>query len=175
VKFNENFGLFQRKLPLDLGTSKFEEMLFSGAIVDGRRGGLIIGKRFSEGGIPIIFQRGREFLVHSFVQHHEFILNRVASVRNLTRLKAINAGLTLNEEVPPQAASPELSHLLITSAEPCDKFLWLNWNQCSVGAEYVDRHMAELNQLNDETNPYGYCDVEVFFPRLDLGTEDGIV
>lgn len=174
MRFNERFGL-HRKLPLDLGTIKFEEMLYSGVIVDGRMGGLIVGRTFADGGIPVICQRGKEFLIHSFTQGHEFVLNRVASPRNLTRLKAINSGLTANEELPPDAEHPEVNHLIITIAEPCDKFLWLNWNQTVVGSDYVDRHMSELNAMNRETNPYGFCDTEVFFPRLDEGTEDGVV
>ncbi|MEO7413592.1 MAG: hypothetical protein ABIZ81_09560 [Opitutaceae bacterium] len=175
MKFNESFGLFQRKLPVDLGTTMFEQMLFDGSVIDGRAGGLIIGRKFSEGGVPIVFQRGREFMIHSFTEHGEFILNRVAATRNLSRIKAINAGLSGDEDTPEPRVIPEVSRLILTAAEPCDKFLWLNWSQMAIAAQYVDRHVAELNEMNDETNPYGFCDVETYFPRLDLGTEDGIV
>ena len=58
MKFNEAFGLYQRKLPIDLGEAKFEEMLYTGVITDGRGGGLLFGRPYSEGGIPVIFQRG---------------------------------------------------------------------------------------------------------------------
>ena len=175
MKFNEAFGLFQRKLPVDLGTAMFEQMLWDGVIVDGRAGGIVIGKSFEQGGVPIIFQRGREFLIHSFTQNGEFILNRVASTRNLERIKAINAGMAR----PPVSTEGEgmsvISRLIITEGEPCDRFLWLNWSQVAVTSDHVEQHLVELDAMNSETNPYSYCDAEMYFPRLDLGTEDGIV
>lgn len=175
MKSNLTYGLNNR-LPLTLSPDFFHALFLTGVVVDGRAGGLILGRTFSQGGIYIIHQRGEDFVVHGSTENGEFVMNKAASVRNLTRLQKINAGLTKTEEAPPiEESILRLSHLIVTHAEPNDKFLWLNWHQTIVGKEQSKKHLAELVDLNEEYNPFAICDSNIYFPSDEPGTEDGII
>jgi len=173
MRANHRFDLFQRALPVDLGTTKFEQMLLEGVIIDGRAGGVLIGRTLENGGISLIRQRGTELLLHDPVESFGFILNPAASTRNLNRVKAILSG-TAEATMPPDVI-PNVTRVIYTKAEPNDKFVWVHWSQTFISAAQTERHYDELTQMNDEANPFAYCDRELHFPRLDMGTEDGVV
>lgn len=174
MKSNLLGGLNYQKFPLTLGASVFHNLVLQGIVTDGRAGGAILGRTYSEGGIYVVQQRGCDFLVHACVEGGEFVLNKDASCRNLARLKAMNSGLTMNEVVTPAAGALPVTHFIITSSEPDDKLLWLNWNQVVVASAPATKHFDELIDMNERANPFLMCDFADVFPSLD-GTEDGIL
>ncbi len=174
MKANLPIGLNERPFPLTLSPAAFHLLLMQGVVVDGRGGGVILGRGYEEGGIYVVHQRGEDFFIHACVQGGEFVLNKDASCINLRRLVKMNAGLTLNESVPEEDPQAIVKQFIITHGEPDDKLLWLNWNQVVVASEPAEMHMAELVAMNEAANPYMVCNFRDLFPPDD-GTEDGIV
>ncbi len=50
MKSNLPSGLFERPFPLTLTPSAFHLLLLQGVVVDGRAGGLILGRHYDAGG-----------------------------------------------------------------------------------------------------------------------------
>lgn len=175
MKSNLPSGLNQRTFPLQLPPVTFWNLVNQGVVVDGRAGGVILGSSYEEGGITVVCQRGYDFFVHALVEGGEFLLNRDASCRHLARINAMNAGLTLHEEVTPVVPCDDLNALIFTQAEPHNKLLWVNWNQASVMRAATQKHLDELLDMNVQQNPFLRCDLDDLFPSEMGGTEDGIV
>ncbi|HVS51949.1 MAG TPA: hypothetical protein VHD62_06290 [Opitutaceae bacterium] len=174
MKSNLPSGLNYRTFPLTLSASAFHNLILQGVVVDGRAGGLILGRSYEEGGITVITQRGADFFIHSCVEGGEFILNKDASCRNLARLRDMNVGRTAAEVVNDANDLTEVSQFVITNGAPDDRMLWISWNQVVVAKTPSLKHLSELIRLNQTENPFMRCDLNELFPAAD-GTTDGVV
>lgn len=151
--------------PLVLSPTAFQNLVLMGAVTDGRAGGTVLGRSLTEGGILVVRQRGNEFTISERTQGGVFVLNKLASCRNLKRIKAMNAGLTMAEELPAEPDEP-VGQFLITNARPDDRILWLNWAQAVVAPTPAEKHLGELIRMNEERNPFLSVDHDDLFPDV---------
>lgn len=176
VKTNLPSGLNNRPFPHTISLPAFFNLVLSGAVVDGRAGGLLLGHSYAEDGVAVVCQRGTDFFFHSVAEGGEFIINSDASCRNLRRLAAMEreakstGGTTMVEDPTAQVSS-----LVIATAEPNDRILWLDWNQVVVSGEATKRYLGELVTINQENNPYLHFNLDGSFPPEEPRTADGIV
>jgi hypothetical protein len=162
-------------IPPSLTTHQFTRLVLAGKIVDGRAGGLIFGRTYDEGGVLALFKLGSGYVVQGRIEGGEFAVNWSAATRNLKRLQAMNAGLTIRELTKDleDGDPPEVTQLIITAARPNDRLVYLHWGQVIVNREATAKHIKELTEMNQAPNPYLNCDLREIF-SLD-GTEDGVV
>lgn len=125
---------------------EFARLFVSGWVVDGRDGGLVVGRRHSEGHIVMLqgtATPGRFALV-GLMEGGEYLMSPEATANHLARLHEINS------DNAPCDLSPQLtsdSRILNTRAEPHDKFLIVQ-EQFIVNINSTRRHFAELEELN---------------------------
>lgn len=132
-----------------MSKAELADALLRGWVVDGRQGGLIVGRRHSEGHIVMIqpLENG-DCIFAGLVEGGEYLLSPEATSRHLERLKEINSDTSdcINE--------PSLSRhsrLLSTSAEPHDKLLLIA-HQMIVNINATNRYFQELESLNLKTS-----------------------
>lgn len=104
----------------------FQTMIAAGWVVDGRGGGLVIGRSHDTGDIHIIQEmEDRRFHIPACMEGGEYILNFDAYQANEERVNQINEF----KESHPLITSIELTdktRLLNTQSEPYDKLLWID-------------------------------------------------
>ncbi len=159
--------------PLSLTPAQFTRLVLSGKIVDGRAGGLVFGRSYAEGGIWLVRKLGGTYLLEGLVEGGVFLVNWKAATRNLSRLKAMNAGLAKAEARPADGQPPPLSQVIITSANPDDRMIYAHWAQVVVSREAAVKHIEELAAMNEAPNPYLNCDLSQILDQG--GTADGVV
>jgi hypothetical protein len=151
-------------LPDQISERDFQEMVRKGLVVDGRAGGLILGRDYENGGIYVVMKVGTGYCLHSIVEGGEYALNWEASALNAFRLDQINAGLVEDEE-PPTYDLAGVVRCLTTTANPDDKLLLLHWGQKVISREAASKHIQELMQINSAVNSFTNCDLlKVFRP-----------
>lgn len=174
MKLNENSDPAHRAtVPPTISPHLFARLVRAGKVVDGRAGGLVFGRSFDEGGACAVFKLGSGYVTRGRLEGGEFALNWEAGTQNLKRVQAMNSGLTLREFVTEEDENAPLDQVIITSAQPDDRLVYLHWGQVIVNREATAKHIAELVQMNRWPNPFLTCDWKSIF-RLD-GTEDGVV
>jgi hypothetical protein len=142
--------------PTSISEAQFVKLLNAGVITDGRMGGLVVGRTYDQGGIPVIFKFGCDYVVGMRVEDGEFIMNREASAFNHNRLSVMKSNLAPSE---PKEGPLNNLHLIVTVAEPDDKMIWLDWGATAIPRDIADKHLGELFRLNRERNPYYKCDL----------------
>ena len=159
-------------LPITLSASAFFRLIRQGLVADGRAGGLLLGRDTEHGGITVVRQRGDNFVVtREQAAAGDFVLNPYAStinrppgVEKSSRLGHHEVQMITNCEPRPY----HFVHLIITNASPDDKLLWLTFDQVILKCQYTERHLNELAVLNDQKNPFLFCDLEEAFEPRDL-------
>lgn len=134
-----------------LTPEQFISYFINGWIVDGRDGGLIVGRQHEDGHV-LMFQATHEsgsFEHMGFVEGGEYLMSTHATALHRERLEEINSDkstcdLAINVTTE--------SQLINTRAEPHDKFLIIE-RQFIINPNATKRHFAELEQLN---NPHRY-------------------
>lgn len=176
---NPRFGSDQPKrrdrIPDQIPVEEFQELLMQGKIVDGRCGGMLLGKNPTEGPTRIVFKLGSSYVLHGSATGGCFIINGVAAARNMSRIKAIHAMLTMRETVTPEDAGAECGQLIVTTAYPHDRLLWLDYMSAVIAPEPTQKHMGELQRMNFDPNPYLRCDHYEILGCDFGGSTDGIV
>jgi hypothetical protein len=160
-------------LPDQINAEEFHRLLMAGRIVDGRCGGIILGKMAENGGPRGIFKIGSDYLIQGQFNGGDFVVNKEAAVPNMGRLNAMNQGRT-RKEVITEAGPDEFGMLIVTTANPDDRLLWLDFGQIVVNRDPAQKHLAELLRLNQSVNPYLTLNLHQVF-GCDPGTTDGIV
>ncbi|ATH99544.1 hypothetical protein [Alcaligenes faecalis] len=132
--------------PERFGLDTFYQLFINGWVVDGRAGGLIIGRTHETGHIIMITPNGDPamFETTGLVAGGEYIMSTQASETHFQRLQEINADQSpCDEEI---SVSLE-SRIINTRAEPHDKML-IVLNQFIINAEATKRHFDELEHIN---------------------------
>jgi hypothetical protein len=176
---NSGDRFFQRSnhrshIPTEITSREFTLLLLRGHVVDGRAGGTILGRDAGEGGgSRLIFKIGSHFILQGFACGGNFIVNREASAMHQKRLQMINAGLTMNEKTP-EGQIDEIGQLIVATAWPHDRLIWVDFGQTVITGEPALKHVIELGLINRSPNPRLVFDVYSAF-HCDPGAEDGIV
>lgn len=137
----------------------FARAFVTGWIVDGRDGGLVVGRRHYEGHIAMLQPTGElgSYAFVGFMEGGEYLMSTGATAAHLERLKEINddRGREGDEE-PPRYAN----NIIDTRAEPHDKLLVV-CAQFIINRISTTRHFEELERLNA---PHRYHEAQ-FFPN----------
>lgn len=164
---------YRSGLPDQIGPEEFQRLLMEGRIVDGRMGGMLLGKALGDGPTRAIFKIGSDYLIQGAIEGGSFIMNRDASLNHQKRLKRMNAGLTMKEVVVVDPKD-QCGQLIVCTGWPHDRLLWLEFCQTVVKAAPAMKHVIELERLNMTPNRFLACDhYEIF--KCEPGTADGIV
>lgn len=130
----------------------------NGWVVDGRDGGLVVGRRHSEGHIAMLQPTDKlgAYAFVGFMEGGEYLMSTDATAAHFERLKEINADRGPEETVePPRHAN----NIIDTRAEPHDKLLVI-CKQFIINRNSTLRHFEELERMN---NAYRYHRGQ-FFP-----------
>lgn len=117
-----------------------------GWIVDGRDGGLIVGRRHCEGHIAMLQPTDRlgAYAFVGFMEGGEYLMSTGATAAHFGRLKEINGDRGQDGTVePPRYAN----NIIDTRAEPHDKLLVV-CQQFIINRGSTLRHFEELEQMN---------------------------
>lgn len=136
-----------------------------GFVVDGRAGGLVIGRSHSTGDIYMVWrEEDGSFtvtLVECCLEGGEFIVNASAYLASQERINEINRFKEPQPELNQLELSP-ITKLLNTHAEPNDKLLWIERGQFIVNKHATAKHLKELEELNARDNSFVACDFKCF-------------
>jgi hypothetical protein len=160
-------------VPTQISPREFLRLFAKGYIVDGRMGGMILGKDSGDGPARLIFKVGSTYLLQGFVQGGCFLVNREASALHRQRLVKIATGLTRNEVVP-ESHTDEIGQLIVVTGYPHDRLIWTEFGQMVVNKEPAMKHVIELGRINLSPNQYLMCDYHEIF-GCEPGTPDGCV
>ncbi len=154
-----------------MSQDEFVRSFINGWIVDGRDGGLIVGRRHVEGHI-LMFQGTEqlgEFEHVGFVEGGEYLMSTEATELHFKRLEEINADKSPCES---EITITTESQLINTRAEPHDKFLIIQ-RQFIININATKRNFAELEQLN---RPHRYHRGRILSDEIiEAITEPGFV
>lgn len=136
-------------LPTLITADEFVPLLLAGWIIDGRNGGLIVGRSHADGNIIMIShnESSGDYKLIGLVEGQEFILNRVATAEYFVRLTEINSDQSPCDF---RIETTTESRLIHTTASPHDRFLLVDYRQqYIINANATRRHFAELERLNN--------------------------
>lgn len=132
-----------------LDLDSFARAFVNGWIVDGRNGGLVVGRSHAEG--HIVFLSPGEQLGHYEIQGvmegGEYLMNPLATKKHWRRLNEINACRDAFASVLPLKAR----RIIHTHAEPHDKLVVVH-EQFVVNARATSKYVDELDAMNEESS-----------------------
>lgn len=144
----------------------FHQMLLSGWIVDGRAGGLVVGRSRDEGNIYMIQETGDgRFFIPGHLEGGEYILNHDAYLAEYDRVVEINQN---KEQISDMGPLPINSHIRIinTSANPNDKLLWIDVRgQFIINKISTKAFILELQGINEKHSSYNFCNLDSLIPK----------
>lgn len=143
----------------------FNRLLMNGQIVDGRAGGLLLGRPHTEGGIPVIVRTdGDTFAIKHEAEGGEYLVNWQAYNAAKARFDEINAH---KEDEVIHLITPRVtpnSRLIHTRAAPSDKLLWVDRRgQFIINATATFRFLDEIEELNEKHNGFSRFDISETF------------
>lgn len=135
---------------------QFWQLIQHQKVVDGRGGGLVVGRLHSEGNIYFFKEEHNGFrnLNNHNLQGGEFIINRAATAKYGSRIEQINREVDRDILYGKMVSVSSLlikkdTRILNTHGEP-EKLLWLDHHQ------FIVNHLATLMHYNElvEINSY---------------------
>lgn len=127
---------------------QFAKAFTYGWIVDGRGGGLVLGRKHGEGHIVMI-QPTASFGVFKFIGYMEggeYIMSRAATDAHRQRIEEINRD---SDPCDNEIVFGPTSRIIRTDAEPHDKLLVVD-AQYIINARSTRRHFQELESINGQ-------------------------
>jgi len=139
----------------------FNFLLNLGWIVDGRCGGLVVGRSHAEGHIYMIErQEDGNFFISGNMEGGEYILTNKACELCKERLTEINSNLESKRNESIEIVESQ-KRIINTSSEPTDKFLWIDKNgQFIVNKKSTEKHLLELHQINNLHQPFDNVNID---------------
>ena len=133
----------------------FSYLLNLGWVVDGRCGGLVIGRSHAEGDIYMIErQEDGNFFMSGKVEGGEYILTNKAYRSCKERLTEINSNPSASKNGSIELCENQ-KRTINTSSEPTDKFLWIDANgQFIINKKSTEKHLLELHLINSRYQPF---------------------
>ena len=152
---NESY-LFQGRLPLKVGSDVFGKLLYDGHIIDGRSGGLVLGRSHNEGHIYIIGIEGDGFIINSCLEGGEYVMNQNAKAEYEKEIVQINSDTTGSETPISSLEITPFLRVFSCGSVPFDRLLWLEKGQYIINRGATKRHLKRLIELdlcpNDRVN-----------------------
>lgn len=148
--------------PHHFSIETFLDFMLAGHIVDGRGGGLVIGRSHDEGNIYLISQTANDpsrFTFTACLEGGEYLVNHRAYQSHRARLHAINQDRGDTSSLP--AIKPAAQTRIInTVAEPFDKIILMDWREMFIANKFsTAAHLAELERINDSASDFAVCDL----------------
>lgn len=128
--------------------SAFITALKDGIIVDGRSGGLVLGRTHEDSGIFLIQEVQDHFVFAAEMEGWEYLMCPQATEKYFDRLNEIN-----NDRHSDlcEVRITEHTRIINTHALGHDKLIWMsNYNQFIVSRAATQRHFSELEEMNNE-------------------------
>lgn len=151
--------------PPSFSRDTFNWMIHAGWVVDGRSGGLVLGRTHDEGDIIMVqcvHDGTDKVVVVATMEDGEYIINLNASNSESARLEEINK---ITGDLPDDLAFPLIKdecRVLNTHAAPLDKLIWVEAGQFIINAFATSKHLEELESINDLGNCHTTCDPRPF-------------
>lgn len=144
----------------------FQAMIANCWIVDGRGGGLVLGRSHSDGDILMIQERNNgTFYIPACLEGGEYILNYDAYQADEERLEQINGFKEIHTSLPSIKINSK-TRILNTHAEPHDKMLWIDSRgQFIVCKSATAKYLQELDELNHTANGFLSCNLNFLGPK----------
>jgi hypothetical protein len=144
----------------------FHQMISTGCIVDGRGGGLVLGRSHDGGNIFMIQElaNGR-FHIQGNLEGGEYILNFDAYTSAKERLEQINSFKDEIDHISSICITPKL-RVLNTHSEPNDKMLWIDTRgQFIINKRATTKHFQEIEEINHKFSGFVSCDLDRLTPK----------
>ena len=138
------------RIPPDVASEKeFMALFHAGFVVDGRLGGLVVGRSHAAGNIYMIQPDGAGgFGLAGHLEGGEYLVSYAAWLANPGRLEELN-----NDRTPHNALLnliPIGLRTLNTTAEPLDRLLYVSCEgQFIVNKWATAKHLEEINRINE--------------------------
>lgn len=129
---------------LKFSEAEFWGLLSKGAVVDGRKGGVVICPNHKSG-MPLICRFRNEYFAQSKVHDGEFIMTQRAFTWHWPRIFALE-----KEGEPSSEVLSDLVPVIDCSAETEPLFILIEIGQLAIKRRLVERHLGELIRLNHE-------------------------
>jgi hypothetical protein len=144
----------------------FFQMMVDGMIVDGRGGGLVIGRSHSDGNIYMIQEISEErFSIVGNLEGGEYILNFDAYLSAKERLEEINSFKDEIEHMSSLCVTHK-SRVLNTHSEPNDKLLWIDMRgQFIINKRATTKYFEEIEGINHRFSSFMNCDLNILIPK----------
>lgn len=129
--------------------SQFYTLINMGKVVDGRQGGLIVGRSHSEGNIYFFIQNSdNSFTCQGNLQGGEYLINSYSAQKFYNNLIEINKQISYQDlNTIDKIEVTKSTIVLNTHGEP-EKLLWLDGGQFIVN-HYATRHFfTYIEQIN---------------------------
>lgn len=140
-------------------------MIDQGMIVDGRPGGLILGKLHSDGGVFTVTERNGQYLVLAEFEGDEYLVNWDSYQASKDRFDEINNFTDPHNNLISLSVTPK-TRVLNTWAKPDCKFIWVDTRgQFMIRRVATAKYFTEIEQLNEKKNGFGEFDLKWFQPK----------
>lgn len=142
----------------------FIEMISAGFIIDGRAGGLVLGRPHKNGNVYTLAERDGEYICPLSMEGGEYLINRDAYDANKKQIDEINTFKEFHETPPIEITN--LLRIINTHSEINDKIVFIEYGQFIVNKNATSRYLNELQEINnDKSNKYLYCYIEKILPH----------
>lgn len=143
----------------------FMAILINGWVVDGRSGGLVIGRSHDDGNIYFVTESpDNKFVISGHVEGDKYILNYSATEVHESRLLEMNEFYDEQYDYKNKNISSS-TRVINTHAEPYDKFIWIDSKRTMIVNKYATaKYFDELEEINDLNNAFKRCE----FNLLDI-------
>lgn len=147
----------------------FVNLLFNGMIVDGRGGGLVIGRAHDDGGILMFAQiPNGSYNVTGEVEGGEFIVNPLAYQQHRNRIQEINEFGQHCRDEPTLSQIPSATRTIHAAASPYNRMIWMHQEDTFiVNRLATEKYLSELQAINNEINTLNDCDLSILAIKGD--------
>ena len=134
-------------------------MIHNSWVIDGRPGGLVIGRSHKQGNVYMLQEiEGEKFIIRNNLEGGEYVLSNKATDIMKDRLNEIN-NFKHDHYTLPEIKLNFKTRILNTHAEPNDKYLWVDTRgQFIVNKISTSLFFDELEEMNNKYNDFTKCD-----------------
>lgn len=144
-----------------ISIATFVQLYLDGHIVDGRNGGLVIGRSHAEGNIYFLAHYSDDFLKFAFTGHMEggeYLVNHLAYSQHRERIHEINQDFD-DEYSLSNLSIGTHTRVINTTADPFDKAILMDHRDMFIVNKYsTAKHLEELEQINNSASDFVFCD-----------------
>ena len=144
------------------------DIFHQGGLVDGRRGGLVVGRSHEEGGIYILQQTEADrYEIQANIEGGEYVLSHKALLKFRERLEEINSWYE-NGSLVKTISVTSRTRVINSSATPHDRLILFDFRgQFVVNNLATTEFFEELEQMNDEAGDFSEYEFDI---SLAFGT-----